>query len=334
MQERILALSMRPKSFNDLVGQDQNINLLIQQKNSKRMPHFYILSGPIGSGKTTLARILALTIQADSFDITQDHWNNYKKYDILEVNAANDTSVDFTRKLIENNKYKPSAFSRAKVVIMDEAHQLSNAAQNALLAETEDTSEHVYYIFCTSIPAKIIIALKRRAFILSPQLLTNQGISKLVDQSAEKVSFTDTNKLNVFKKLLVENDVTSSGLVLQAVERLFSGLDPGNSVLPGISATGIDTLKVCREVSNGNWNLVKNTLEKVVVSELYGIKLCILGYLKTILIKTSGTRSLELSRGIRELDSTSTDNVTVFLAGICIVCNELESLPSKKRHSP
>ena len=112
---------------------------------------------------------------------------------------------------------------KAKVVILDEAHQLTNAAQNALLSETEDTSNFGFYIFCTSNIKKIIPALQRRAYIITPLLLSNESINDLVNESADSVLYNGSmDILQEFINQLVSNDIRSPGLILQAIERLFS----------------------------------------------------------------------------------------------------------------
>src|SRR4051794_1808865 len=117
MSARVLALSMRPKSLDELVGQDKMVECISNQFATGRMPHFYLISGPIGSGKTTFARILARDLLHPA--------------EIEEINAANKTGVDDVRALVDKMRYKPVHPKKNRVVILDEAHQLSNSAQNA-----------------------------------------------------------------------------------------------------------------------------------------------------------------------------------------------------------
>ncbi|KAL0045583.1 hypothetical protein WJX82_010634 [Trebouxia sp. C0006] len=139
-------------------------------------------------------------------------------------------------------KYHPLPPSKAKVVILDEAHQLSNAAQNAMITETEDVADHVYYIFCTSAINKIIPALKRRAFIVHPKALSKSAIDELVTSAEEAANYqSDTESL---RDALKNSDVTSPGLVLQATEKFFTGVTAEESVLM-LEASKFDTSHEC-----------------------------------------------------------------------------------------
>jgi len=118
---------MRPKTLQECVGQDELVKALEYQFSVNRIPHFYIVHGPIGAGKTTFARILALALQMgpkeeEPFVIPDEMWAKYKKYDIKEMNAANQNGIDDIRALVESMRYQPIAPSKCKVVILDEAH--------------------------------------------------------------------------------------------------------------------------------------------------------------------------------------------------------------------
>ena len=108
MNNRVLSLSLRPKTIHEIIGQKTLINTLIKQFNT-RLPHFFILYGPVGSGKTTLARMISLAIQLGKniSEISTDDWVHYKTFDISEINAANKNGVDFVREIIESMRYKP-----------------------------------------------------------------------------------------------------------------------------------------------------------------------------------------------------------------------------------
>jgi hypothetical protein len=324
MTDRVLSLSLRPANLQDYLGQDDLVTLLENQFVSGRIPHFYIIHGPIGSGKTTLARILALALQLDPalgerrLQPSEADWKSYKKYEIREINAANQNGIDDIRAMVESLRYKPIAPSRARVIIMDEAHQITSAAQNTLLTETEDVASHIYYIFCTSNISKIIPALQRRAYIMCPKPLPEPAIRDLLVKAAEVSSATE--EIAPLLKALVENGVTSPGLILQAAEKYYSGLPALESVFQN-DITNLDTMAICRAVASGVWKDTAKLLKPMVKTDIIMIKNSVLGYLKAVLMNATGNRALALAKAIRSIgDDNGNDNLPVFLANVCVAC--------------
>lgn len=326
MSDRVLSLYMRPHCLSDLIGQDHLIELLKNQFSSGRIPHFYIIEGPVGVGKTTIARIIALCLQTKEKDFSNTlDWKHLKRYEIIEINAANKNGVDDIRQLSEMVKYKPVPPSLSRVIILDEAHQLTNAAQNALITDTEDTLEHVFYIFCTSTINKIIPALKRRACILSPRLLNAESISILLKKAKEICG--SSNLIDELVSKLVESEIASPGLILQAAERFFAGVSVQDSV--NFNDIGkIDSLELCRALSTGDWGKCSTILKTVTKNDIFLLKSSCLGYLKSILLKSTGNKAHALAKAMNIIVQSSVDDgvcVPSFLANIFLACEQLSS---------
>ena len=323
MSDRVLALSMRPKVLEDCVGQDDFIATLQNQFSTSRIPHFYIIHGPVGAGKTTIARILALAFQLNKLTLSEEDWTLYKRYDITEINAANKNGIDDVRTIVETMKYKPMSPSRAKVVIMDEAHQLTSAAQNALLTETEDVSSHVYYIFCTSALNKIIPALQRRAYLISPKPLSEEDVSMLLEKAANIVGFTEDIK--PLYDALTTSYISSPGLILQAAEKFFSGIPPCESIY-NCETTKIDTMAICRSVCSGSWKETAVLIKAITKSDINMVRNCILGYLNKVLLGSVGTKAISAAKAIRNLvDENGSECLPAFVASVCIACEHMKS---------
>ena len=171
MSYEVLAQKWRPQNFSDVVGQEHVTTTLKNQILSGRIGHAYLFWGPRGTGKTTVARILAKAvncpnrIQETEFDsittaepcnqcefcndISQD-----RSFDVIEMDAASNRGIDTIRDLRENVKLSPAACTY-KIYIIDEAHMLSPEAFNALLKTLEEPPPHVIFIMATTEHAKI-----------------------------------------------------------------------------------------------------------------------------------------------------------------------------------
>ena len=337
-KKRVLSVSMRPKSWSSLVGQEENISNLKTLISSNRIPHFFLISGDIGTGKTTIAKLLALSIQISDFTVfspklkepMQEDWDKYGKFDISEINAANENSVEFARQLIAKMRYKSlsGGINAAKIVIMDEAHMLSNASQQCLIAETEETSEGNFYIFCTSSPEKIIAALRRRAFSIVPKLLSDDDIALLVQGTLEKINCPIEAETFIHK--IQEESIRSPGLILQALDRYLCGYSVDQSILNKSGNSKLDTKAICQSVAGSSWIKCSKLVSKVEKGEIYSLKCCISGYLKTILLKETNQKAMNAAKAIEILSKIQFDSdVPMFLACLFQACNTMGQITRK-----
>jgi len=169
MSYQVLARKWRPRSFSTLVGQEHVVRALTHALGSQRLHHAYLFTGTRGVGKTTLARILAKSLNCETGVTAMpcgtcsscQEIDAGRFVDLLEVDAATNTRVDEMRQLLENAVYAPTR-GRYKVYVIDEVHMLSNSAFNAMLKTLEEPPEHVKFILATTDPQKIPVTVLSR----------------------------------------------------------------------------------------------------------------------------------------------------------------------------
>ncbi|MFN1835708.1 DNA polymerase III subunit gamma/tau [Balneola sp. MJW-20] len=156
---RALTRKYRPHTFGDIVSQDHVSNTLINAIKQGRLSHAYMFCGPRGVGKTTMARVLARTI--NELDDSIDGESLNQTLNIVEMDAASNNKVDDVHHLRESVRIPPQN-GKYKVFIVDEVHMLSKAAFNALLKTLEEPPEHAIFIFATTEPHKVLPTILSR----------------------------------------------------------------------------------------------------------------------------------------------------------------------------
>ena len=198
MSYQVLARKWRPKSFETLVGQPHVVRALTNALSQQRLHHAYLFTGTRGVGKTTLARILAKSLNCET-GITATpcgvcnaciEIDKGRFVDLLEVDAASNTQVDAMRDLLDNAQYAPTV-GRFKVYIIDEVHMLSKSAFNAMLKTLEEPPAHVKFILATTDPQKVPVTVLSRCLQFNLRQMASATIAEYLQSvlKQENISF-------------------------------------------------------------------------------------------------------------------------------------------------
>lgn len=189
MSYQVLARKYRPRSFDTLVGQAHVVQALKNALDQKRLHHAYLFTGTRGVGKTTLARILAKSLNCEKgissspcgicAACTEIDQGRY--VDLIEVDAASNTQVDNMRDLLDNAQYAPTQ-GQFKIYIIDEVHMLSKSAFNAMLKTLEEPPEHVKFILATTDPQKVPVTVLSRCLQFNLKQMPSLSISEYLEK--------------------------------------------------------------------------------------------------------------------------------------------------------
>ena len=233
--KKVLALKYRPQTFDDLIGQEVVAETLLNSIRANKPANAYLFTGIRGVGKTTIARIVAKSLNCENGieKICKDDMcqhcqsiSNSNHIDVLEMDAASKTGVDDVRDLIEFSRYGPTS-AKYKIFIVDEVHQMSKAAFNALLKTLEEPPEYLKFIFATTEIKKLPITVVSRCqrFDLSRVKSTQlfEFIKKVTKK--EKGNITDDAL-----KLIIKISEGSVRDALSLLDRALISLEKGSEL--------------------------------------------------------------------------------------------------------
>lgn len=260
----------RPKLFKEVVGQDDACRMLSQMVKENRVPHALLFLGPSGCGKTTLARILKEKLKCEDSDFT-------------EINAAEARGIDTIREVKSRMGLAPMK-GGVRIYLFDEAHKLSNDAQNALLKLLEDTPKHVYFMLATTEPEKLIATIRSRCTDVKLKSIPPAKMKELLDDICmrEKKDISEA----VIDRIIEhsEGGGRKALVLLNAVLNIENEDDQLNTIVKSdVRAQAIELARILI-FKAPTWSEVAKIIEGL-DEEPESLRRMILGYAASVLLK-------------------------------------------------
>ncbi|MCR4662560.1 MAG: DNA polymerase III subunit gamma/tau [Endomicrobiaceae bacterium] len=280
MSYLVLARKFRPTTFDEVIGQDHISQTLKNAIKEDKVAHAYLFSGPRGTGKTTMARIFAKALNCkegptpepcgkcqNCMEIAKN-----QSIDVMEIDAASNTGVDNIREIRENVKFGATS-SKYKIYIIDEVHQLSTGAFNALLKTLEEPPEHVIFILATTEQHKVPITILSRCQKYRFRLLSTNEIAKAIKNIAQKDNFEiEDEALKIIinasggsmrdaLSLLDQAISATTGKITEEYIRNLIGLLPKEIIsktIDYIAQNDVESImKICKKVYEDGYNVLQ-----------------------------------------------------------------------------
>ena len=266
-----LYLKHRPQSLDQIRGNPELVSTLDNMlSDPKTCPHVFLLHGPTGCGKTTIARIIGTRLGCTG-------------YDLREVDSADFRGIDSIREIRKQSQFRPLE-SPCRMWILDEVHKNTNDAQNALLKILEDTPPHVYFVLCTTDPHKLLPTIRGRCSQFQVMPLSDRQMNILLHRivKAENAKVMDA----VYEQIIRD----SFGLPRNALQTLDQVLRvPEEEQLETARRSEFiqsESIELCRALIAGErWIKIMKILEGLKDQDVEGIRRHVLGYCQGALLK-------------------------------------------------
>jgi DNA polymerase III subunit gamma/tau len=261
----------RPNTFEEIVGNDQIIpSIQSMLENKKTCPHAFLLHGPTGCGKTTIGRIIARKLGCSGNDLR-------------EIDTADFRGIDTIREIRKQSQFMPLE-GNCRVWILDECHQLGNAAQSALLKALEDTPSHVYYILCTTDPQKLLPTIWGRCSQFQVQPLTEKDMFRLLRQV---VKAENENLSKVVYEQITQDSLGYPRNALQILDQvLHAPTDKRLEIAKQTAEEQSQSIELCRAlIKREGWKYIASILTGLQNQDPESIRRHVLEYCNSVLLK-------------------------------------------------
>lgn len=267
-----LQVEMRPEEFDEFYGNEAEVESLLSMLKRDSIPHAFLFTGPSGCGKTTLARL------------TADALGVFGTINYRELNSSDFRGIDTIREIKSMYHSAPAPPGKYRVWMMDEVHQLTKDAQEAILKMLEEPPEHVVFLLCTTEPEKLKDTVKRRCARIQLAPLQDDDLESLLGGVLESI---DKSVPNDVINQIVQDSMGSPGKALNILDKIID-MKKGDQLKAAKMAAEKETkaIELCRALMRrSKWKEVANILTELKGEDPEGLRRLILSYCSTILLK-------------------------------------------------
>ncbi|WP_313134357.1 DNA polymerase III subunit gamma/tau [Anaerocolumna sp.] len=315
MSYTALYRKFRPTDFNDVKGQDHIVTTLKNQIKADRIGHAYLFCGTRGTGKTTIAKVLAKTVNCehpiDGNPCNEcamcNAINNQTSMNVIEIDAASNNGVDNIREIVEEVRYSPTE-GRFKVYIIDEVHMLSAGAFNALLKTLEEPPSYVIFILATTEAHKIPITILSRCQRYDFKRITIETIADRLKELAEKEQVDAEEKALRYVARMGDGSMRDAlSLLDQCIAFYFGQKLTYDKVLEVLGAVDVEVFsRLLTYIQKNDVASCMKLLEELIISgrELTQFTIDFTWYLRNLLL-------VQTSEDASEIIEVSTENMAM-----------------------
>lgn len=276
-----LHIKHRPSYLDEIIGNKETVSMIksILNRELNEMPHAFLFTGPAGCGKTTIGRIIKCELGCSTADYH-------------EFNSSDTRGIDTIREIQQRSKFAP-VNGDVKVYLLDEVHQITGPAQEAMLKMLEDAPENVFFLLCTTNPEKLRKTLKSRCTTVQMSSLNSRDMTKLLTSIAE------TEEIEVSPEIIKAIIANADGSPREAVKLLDSiiDIDDDAEAIKAVETATVSestVIELCRAlIKKGAWKDIAKILRGL-DDDPESVRRAILGYFMKVLLDTGNTPVAEI----------------------------------------